>query len=160
MAEHLSVSLSSKKEKYEILLPQINSLIGGEKNRIANLSNISAALKQTFDFFWVGFYIVEGSELVLGPFQGPIACTRIQFGKGVCGRAWELKKEMNIPNVEEFSGHIACSAETKSELVVPIVKENKVLAVLDIDSNKISDFDQTDIVKLKELCACIADLCF
>ena len=160
MAEHLSVSLSSKKEKYEILLPQINSLIGGEKNRIANLSNISAALKQTFDFFWVGFYIVEGSELVLGPFQGPIACTRIQFGKGVCGRAWELKKEMNIPNVEEFSGHIACSAETKSELVIPIVKENKVLAVLDIDSNKISDFDQTDIVKLKELCACIADLCF
>lgn len=160
MAEHLSVSLSSKKEKYEILLPQINSMIGGEKNRIANLSNISAALKQTFDFFWVGFYIVEGSELVLGPFQGPIACTRIQFGKGVCGRAWELQKEMNIPNVEEFSGHIACSAETKSELVVPIVKENKVLAVLDIDSNKISDFDQTDIVKLKELCACIADLCF
>ena len=160
MAEHLSVSLSSKKEKYEILLPQINSLIGGEKNRIANLSNISAALKQTFDFFWVGFYIVEGSELVLGPFQGPIACTRIQFGKGVCGRAWELKKEMNIPNVEEFSGHIACSAETKSELVVPIVKENKVLAVLDIDSNKISDFDQNDIVKLKELCACIADFCF
>ncbi len=160
MAEHLIVSSLSKESKYDTLIPQVKALMENEKNSIANLSNAAAALKQTFDFFWVGFYLVEDNELVLGPFQGPIACTRIAFGKGVCGKAWEMKQSINVPNVDEFPGHISCSSETKSELVIPIQSNDKVMAVLDIDSNKYGEFDQTDIIKLKELCACIADFCF
>jgi L-methionine (R)-S-oxide reductase len=160
MAEDLFDSTFTKEVKYDTLLPQVKALIENEKNRIANLSNTAAALKQTFDFFWVGFYLVEDNELVLGPFQGPIACTRIAYGKGVCGKAWEMEQVINVPNVEEFPGHIACSSETKSELVIPIESNGKVMAILDIDSNKYGEFDQTDILKLKELCACLADFCF
>ena len=156
MAENLAIASSAKKEeRYEILLPQIESLVTGESDLVANLSNIAAALKQTFNFFWVGFYLVKENagkqELVLGPFQGPIACTRIGFGKGVCGTSWKEKKTILVPNVEEFPGHIACSSDSKSEIVLPAVKEGKVFLVLDVDSDRLNDFDETDAVQLERL---------
>lgn len=120
---------------------------------MANLSNIAAALKQTFDFFWVGFYLVKNNQLVLGPFQGPIACTRINFGKGVCGMAWKLRKTIVVPDVDAFPGHIACSSASKSEIVVPAVKNQEVALVLDVDSDKLNDFDETDRKFLEELVA-------
>jgi L-methionine (R)-S-oxide reductase len=142
----------SKAERYEQLIPQLKALLMGEKNVVANLSNISAALKQSMNFFWVGFYLVEGAELVLGPFQGPVACTRIQFGKGVCGTAAESKKSIIVPNVDEFPGHIACSAESKSEIVLPLLNSNnELILVLDIDSNELNSFDQSDEAYLTEL---------
>lgn len=149
MAENLVIVSSTKKEeRYETLLPQIESLVTGESDLVANLSNIAAALKQTFDFFWVGFYLVKENagkeELVLGPFQGPIACTRIGFGKGVCGSSWKEKKSIIVPNVDEFPGHIACSSDSKSEIVLPAYKNDKVFLVLDVDSDKLNDFDKTD----------------
>src|SRR5258706_10238779 len=145
MAEQLTLSASTKKaERYEALLPQIESLVSGEPDVMANLSNIAAALKQTFNFFWVGFYLVKESELVLGPFQGPIACTRIAFGKGVCGAAWKQEETIIVPNVDEFPGHIACSSDSKSEIVLPAFKNGKVFLVLDVDSDKLNDFDETD----------------
>jgi len=149
MAENLIVAASTEKaERYETLLPQIESLIAGEPDLIANLSNIAAALKQTFNFFWVGFYLVKENnskqELVLGPFQGPIACTRIGFGKGVCGAAWKNEKTIVVPNVDEFPGHIACSSDSKSEIVLPAFKNGKVFLVLDVDSDKLNDFDDAD----------------
>ena len=152
MAEELIISASiDKQERYKTLIPQIQSLVEGETDVVANLSNIAAALKQTMDFFWVGFYIVKENpkssgrhELVLGPFQGPIACTRIHFGKGVCGASWKEKKTMLVPNVDEFPGHIACSSASKSEMVLPAFKNGEVALVLDVDSDKLNDFDAVD----------------
>lgn len=152
MAEELILSTSTnKQERYNALLPQIESLIAGEPDVVANLSNIAAALKQAMGFFWVGFYIVKNNELVLGPFQGPIACTRIGFGKGVCGAAWKEKKVMLVPDVEQFPGHIACSSASKSEIVLPAFKNGEVALVLDVDSDKLNDFDETDAVALQKL---------
>jgi L-methionine (R)-S-oxide reductase len=152
MAEELIISATStKKEKYESLLPQIEGLITGEPDVIANLSNIAAALKQGMNFFWVGFYLVKENQLVLGPFQGPIACTRINFGKGVCGKAWEDKTTIIVPNVDEFPGHIACSSASKSEIVLPAFKNNEVALVLDVDSDQLNDFDETDRKALEKL---------
>jgi len=134
----------TKEEKYQTLLPQIQELIKNEPDVIANLANIAAALKQTFGFFWVGFYIVKRNELVLGPFQGPVACTRIAFGKGVCGTAWKERRTIVVPDVEQFPGHIACSSESKSELVVPLFENNEIFGVLDIDSDRLNTFDEID----------------
>jgi L-methionine (R)-S-oxide reductase len=145
MAEQLIIDTAASKEtRYQSLVPQIEALISGESDAVANLANIAAALRQTFNFFWVGFYIIKNNELVLGPFQGPIACTRIAFGKGVCGASWKEKKVMLVPNVDEFPGHIACSSDSKSEIVLPAFKDQEVALVLDVDSDKLNDFDATD----------------
>lgn len=152
MAENLIIHSGSKTEKYETLLPQIASLIEGETDTIANLANISAVLKQTFGFFWVGFYLVKNEMLVLGPFQGPLACTRIRYGKGVCGTAWKEQQTLVIPDVYAFPGHIACSSDSKSEIVVPILKNGQVAGVLDIDSDALNSFDDTDVRYLGQLC--------
>ncbi len=152
MAEELLILKSTdKNERYKILIPQIESLVTGEKDLIANLSNIAAALKQTMEFFWVGFYLVKEDQLVLGPFQGPVACTRIDFGKGVCGTAWKNKKTIIVPNVDEFPGHIACSSDSRSEIVLPGFKNDTVALVLDIDSNKLNDFDESDRLALEKI---------
>lgn len=152
MAEELIIPASATKlERYNALLPQIEALIAGEHDVIANLSNIAAALKQAMDFFWVGFYLVKDNELVLGPFQGPIACTRIGFGKGVCGASWKEKKVMLVPDVDQFPGHIACSSASKSEIVLPAFKNGEVALVLDVDSDKLNDFDATDEAALQKL---------
>lgn len=156
MSENLIIKGDSKKELYENLLPQIKSLVEGETDLIANMANVSACLKDTFNFWWVGFYRVEGEELVLGPFQGPLACTRIRKGKGVCGTAWQEAKTMIVPDVDAFPGHIACSSLSRSEIVVPIVKDGKVTAVLDIDSEKLAAFDQTDQKYLEQLAEALA----
>ncbi len=159
MAEELIISSNQNKEQvYLALLPQIKALVTGESNLTANLANISAALKQTFNWWWVGFYWVENNELVLGPFQGPIACTRIKKGKGVCGTSWLNQQSIVVPDVEKFPGHIACSAASKSEIVVPIIKNNVVFGVLDCDSEHINHYDETDLIYLEQLCAIIADL--
>lgn len=134
----------TKEERYESLYPQVCSLIEDETDIIANLANVSAALKEAFDFFWIGFYLVKNNQLVLGPFQGPIACTRIAYGKGVCGAAWKENKAIIVPDVNSFPGHIACSALSQSEIVIPIVKNNEVVAVLDVDSEYQDSFDKTD----------------
>lgn len=155
MAENLLISTGSKEEKYRELLPQLHALVSTETDFIANLANVAAALKQTFGFFWVGFYIVKGDELVLGPFQGPIACTRIRIGRGVCGTAWKEARTLVVPDVEQFPGHIACSSNSKSEIVVPIIKEGKVIGVLDIDSDTLNSFDVVDTRYLKEICTYI-----
>jgi len=149
VAEVLILSQSTDKvERYKTLVPQIEALIAGETDVVANLSNIAAALRQSMNFFWVGFYLVKNNagrqELVLGPFQGPIACTRIAFAKGVCGACWKEKKVMLVPNVDEFPGHIACSSDSKSEIVLPAFKNNEVALVLDVDSDQLNDFDKTD----------------
>jgi L-methionine (R)-S-oxide reductase len=153
MAEELIISTSTdKKERYKTLIPQIEGLVTGECDLIANLSNIAGALKQTMDFFWVGFYIVKGNQLVLGPFQGPIACTRIDFGKGVCGTCWKEKKTILVPDVEKFPGHIACSSASKSEIVLPAFdKKGEVTLVLDVDSDKLNDFDADDQEALEKV---------
>lgn len=152
MAENLVINQGSKEEQYQTLLPQIKSLTGAETDVVANLANIAAALKQTFGFFWVGFYKVKEDMLVLGPFQGPLACTRIRFGKGVCGTAWKEAKTLIVPDVEAFPGHIACSSDSKSEIVVPVMKDKKVVAVLDIDSDSLNSFDEVDACYLEKLC--------
>ena len=151
MSENLIIKGNSKKELYENLLPQIKSLVEGENDIIANMANVAACLKDTFNFWWVGFYRVVGEELVLGPFQGPLACTRIRKGKGVCGTAWQKAETVIVPDVDEFPGHIACSSLTKSEIVVPVFKGNNVAAVLDIDSERLANFDETDKSFLEEL---------
>ncbi|MDG1278212.1 MAG: GAF domain-containing protein [Algoriphagus sp.] len=152
MSENLYIPAeASKSEKYEAILPQIEALISGEPDLYANLANISSALKEAFGFFWVGFYLVKGSQLVLGPFQGPIACTRINPGKGVCGTAWMEKKTQLVPDVELFPGHIACSAASKSEIVIPVFKEEEVVMVLDVDSDILDDFDAEDQKYLERL---------
>jgi GAF domain-containing protein len=157
MAEELIINQSLDKEgKYSVLLPQIKSLIAEEKNLIANLANITAALKETFNFFWVGFYLVIDNELVLGPFQGSIACTRIAYGKGVCGTAWKEMKTIIVDDVDKFPGHIACSSLSRSEIVVPIFNKNNVVTmVLDIDSDKLVDFDTVDQKYLEQLAVII-----
>jgi GAF domain-containing protein len=152
MSENLYIPESAtKSERYDTIIPQIEALIKGEPDLYANLANISAALKEAFGFFWVGFYLVKDEQLVLGPFQGPIACTRINPGKGVCGTAWVEKKTLLVPDVEAFPGHIACSAATKSEIVVPVFKGGEVTMVLDVDSDQSDDFDAVDQEYLERL---------
>lgn len=151
MAEDLITITGEKDKQYQSLIPQIKALIEGEDNLIANLANICAALKEQFRFFWVGFYMVEDDELVLGPFQGPVACTRIAKGKGVCGSAWERGKTLIVPDIDLFPGHIACSSLSKSEIVVPIIRNNKVVAVLDVDSEDINSFNETDGLYLQQI---------
>lgn len=157
MAEDLIVHTGSKEELYMGLLPQIKSLVEGEDDLVANLANVCAALKETFHFFWVGFYLVKSDELVLGPFQGPIACTRIRKGKGVCGTAWEKAETIVVPDVDAFPGHIACSSLSKSEIVVPVFKNNSVVAVLDVDSETLETFDAVDAEHLTKLCTWLSE---
>ena len=145
MAEELiQAANATKEEKYRVLFPQLEALVSGETDLIANLANLSAALHQTFRWWWVGFYLVRDTELVLGPFQGPIACTRIRKGKGVCGTAWAEKRSILVPDVNAFPGHIACSSASRSEIVVPILVNGTVVAVLDVDSEHLNSFDTTD----------------
>jgi len=151
MAEDLHILVGNKTEQYKGLIPQIEALISGESNQIANLANISAALKEQFGFFWVGFYLVEGDELVLGPFQGPVACTRIKKGKGVCGKSWEQDETLIVPDVEAFPGHIACSSLSKSEIVIPLRRDGRVIGVLDVDSDSLNTFDQEDAIHLEKI---------
>jgi GAF domain-containing protein len=153
MAESVKIpaGITGRKEKYEALLPQIRALVEGEPDLIANLANIMAALKFGMDFFWVGIYFVKERELVLGPFQGPVACVRIGFGKGVCGTSWQKAETLIVRNVDEFPGHIACSAESKSEIVVPVFRNGKVTGVLDVDSDKLADFDAIDAKYLEAI---------
>jgi GAF domain-containing protein len=145
MSEELQIDKnSSREEKYKSLVPQIQALLTGESDMIANMANISAALKEVFSFWWVGFYLVKNNELVLGPFQGPVACTRIAIGKGVCGTSWKEAKTIIVADVDQFPGHIACSSASRSEIVVPVLKDGKVIAVLDVDSEHYDHFDKTD----------------
>jgi GAF domain-containing protein len=159
MAEELIIApTTDKAERYATLIPQIESLVTGEPDLVANLSNIAAALRQTLNFFWVGFYLVKDDQLVLGPFQGPIACTRINFGKGVCGSSWKEKKTILVPDVEAFPGHIACSSASKSEIVLPAFKNGEVALVLDVDSDVLNDFDATDQRELEKVMRIIETL--
>lgn len=159
MAESVIISGITKKEKYESLLPQIKALIEGERDFIANLSNIMSVLKFGMNFFWVGVYFVKETELVLGPFQGPVACTRIALGKGVCGTAWKEKRTIVVEDVDQFPGHIACSSLSKSEIVLPAFDKNgNVMLVLDIDSDQLATFDQTDSIYLEQLMRLIEKL--
>ncbi len=159
MSEELYIPTEAgKKEIYEALLPQIEALIAGETDSTANLANISAALHQTFGWLWVGFYLVKGEQLVLGPFQGPIACTRIRYGKGVCGTAWKEGKSLLVPDVEKFPGHIACSSLSVSEIVVPVFNsQHNVVGVLDVDSERYDMLDETDVLFLDKLCEIITE---
>ena len=141
----------TNQQTYQTLLPQIESLVTGETDLIANMANVAAALHEVFGFWWTGFYRVEGQQLVLGPFQGPIACTRIPYGKGVCGTAWQRAETVIVPNVHEFAGHIACSSASNSEIVVPVIRYNQVIAVLDIDSKDFNTFDETDRLYLEQI---------
>ena len=157
MSEELLIDKNaSREQKYISLLPQIQALLQGENDLIANMANIAAALKETFSFFWVGFYIVKSNELVLGPFQGPIACTRIALGKGVCGTSWKEKKTIIVPNVDLFPGHIACSSASKSEIVIPVFQQNNIIAVLDVDSEHYDHFDFVDEKYLTQIVALLS----
>lgn len=147
--------MTEKTEKYNIAFKQISSLLESEDDLIANLSNIVAVLHRTFSFWWTGFYLIKGNELVLGPFQGPVACTRIGYGKGVCGTSWKEQKTMIVPDVHQFPGHIACSAESNSEIVVPVFNNHKIEMVLDIDSKAFNNFDETDQTYLEKIVALI-----
>jgi L-methionine (R)-S-oxide reductase len=155
MAEDLAIITGTKQDIYQELIPQIKGLIDGEPDLVANLANITAALKQQFGWFWVGFYLVKNDELVLAPFQGPVACTRIRKGRGVCGSSWEQQKTLIVPDVEKFPGHIACSSFSKSEIVVPVFYNNQVVGVLDVDSDSYDHFDETDQRYLEEIVALI-----
>jgi len=161
MAEDLQIIQGTKAEIYRSLIPQINALIDGEPDLVANLANITAALKEQFGWLWVGFYLVkpfgsaQDEELVLGPFQGPVACTRIKKGRGVCGSSWAEAKTLIVPDVEKFPGHIACSSASRSEIVLPIIRNNEVIGVLDVDSEKENFFDETDQQYLEEIIAAI-----
>jgi len=151
MAESIRIIEGTKEDMYKTLLPQIKALIEDEEDFIANLSNIVAVLKETFGFFWVGFYFVKGDDLVLGPFQGPIACTRIKYGRGVCGTAWKEARTQIVPDVNAFPGHIACSSLSRSEIVVPLLNDGVVWGVLDVDSAQLNTFDETDKLYLEKL---------
>jgi GAF domain-containing protein len=151
MAEDLQISKGTKAEQYKDLLPQIKGLLDGEPDLVANLANVAGALKEQFGWFWVGFYLVKGEQLVLGPFQGPVACTRINKGRGVCGTSWAQAETLIVPDVEQFPGHIACSSLSKSEIVVPIIKNGEVVAVLDVDSDALNQFDETDKLYLEQI---------
>lgn len=155
MAEDLQIAKGSKAEQYESLLPQVKGLLEGENDLIANTANVVAALKEQFGWFWVGFYFVKNDELVLGPFQGPVACTRIKKGRGVCGSSWAQQQTLIVPDVEKFPGHIACSSLSKSEIVVPVIRNKEVVAVLDVDSDAYDQFDATDQQFLEEMVSLI-----
>src|SRR6478736_745339 len=151
MADDLNISNGTKEEQYQALMPQIKGLLDGEPDLVANLANICAALKEQFGWLWVGFYLVKNGELVLAPFQGPVACTRISKGRGVCGNAWQQAKTLMVPDVEKFPGNIACSSLSRSEIVVPVIKNNEVIGVLDADSELLDQFDETDKRYLEEI---------
>jgi L-methionine (R)-S-oxide reductase len=152
MAEDLSITTSTDKSvQYQSLIPQIAALLEGEPDLVANLANICAALKEQFNWFWVGFYMVKHDELVLGPFQGPVACTRIAFGKGVCGAAWKQGKTLIVADVEAFPGHIACSSLSRSEIVIPLFHNGEVVGVLDVDSENLNQFDNADAIYLEQI---------
>jgi len=155
MAEDLLIVKGTKVERYQSLIPQIKAIIEGETDIIANLANITAALKEQFGWLWVGFYLVKNDELVLGPFQGPLACTRIRKGKGVCGTSWAEAKTLIVADVEKFPGHIACSSLSRSEIVIPIIRNNEVTGVLDVDSTALNEFDSTDQLYLEQIIALI-----
>lgn len=148
----------NKSERYALLLKQVGSLVAGESDTTANLANAAAAIHEAFGFWWTGFYLVKGEELVLGPFQGPVACTRIPFGKGVCGTSWARRSTVVVPDVEEFPGHIACSSASRSEIVVPLIRGGEVLGVLDIDSRELATFDDADAAGLEPIAALLAGL--
>ena len=156
MSEDLVLTEGDKKEQYEALLPQIAALIGSETDFVANLANVAAALKQQFGWLWIGFYLVKEGELVVGPFQGPVACTRIRKGKGVCGSSWEQAATIIVPDVEQFPGHIACSSLSRSEIVVPLIRNGEVLGVLDADSEALNNFDDTDRIYLEQVTALLS----
>lgn len=158
MTESLHITGATKKERYASLLPQLRALVEGEKDFIANVSNLMAGLKYGMGFFWAGIYFVRGSELVLGPFQGPVACTRIKKGKGVCGICWDKKETIIVPDVDQFPGHIACNSDSRSEIVIPCIKNGEVFAVLDVDSNRPNDFDDSDKSGLEEIARLIESL--
>jgi GAF domain-containing protein len=151
MAEDLTITKGNKTAQYQSLIPQIKALIEGEPDLIANLANIAGALKEQFNWFWVGFYLVKENQLVLGPFQGPVACTRINKGRGVCGTSWAKAETLIVPDVEKFPGHIACSSLSKSEIVVPMIKDGVVWGVLDLDSDVLNEFDETDSIFLNQV---------
>ena len=151
MAEDLLIVKGTKEEQYESLLPQIKALLEGEQDLVANLANVAAALKEQFGWLWVGFYLVKNNELVLGPFQGPVACTRIKKGKGVCGMSWSKAETLIIPDVEKFPAHIACSSLSRSEIVVPIIRNNEVIGVLDVDSIELNQYDTIDKYYLEQI---------
>jgi GAF domain-containing protein len=155
MSEDLTIISGSKTEQYQSLLPQVRALVEGETDLIANLANITAALKEQFGWLWVGFYLVQGEELVLGPFQGPVACTRIRKGKGVCGTAWETMKTLIVPDVNAFPGHISCNSNSKSEIVIPLILNKQVAGVFDADSSKPEDFDTIDQLYLGQILSLI-----
>ncbi|GAB2652450.1 GAF domain-containing protein [Flavihumibacter cheonanensis] len=153
MAEDLQILKGTKEEQYRSLIPQIKGLLDGETDEIANLANIAAALKEQFGWLWVGFYLVKNGQLVLGPFQGPVACTRIQLGRGVCGTSWKEARTLIVPDVEKFPGHIACSSLSRSEIVVPLLRNGEVIGVLDVDSSELDQFNETDRHFLEEIVA-------
>jgi L-methionine (R)-S-oxide reductase len=155
MAEDLDIATGTKEEQYRWLLPQVEGLLTGETDLVANMANVSAALKEQFNFLWVGFYLVKNDELVLGPFQGPVACTRITKGRGVCGTSWAENKTLIVPDVEKFPGHIACSSLSRSEIVIPMVKQQEVIGVLDVDSKDLDTFDETDAKYLSQIISMI-----
>ncbi len=155
MSEELQIIQGTRKEQYETLIPQIKALLEGEPDLVANLANITAALKEQFDWLWIGFYLVKKEELVLAPFQGPVACTRIKKGRGVCGSSWQQAKTLIVPDVEKFPGHIACSSLSKSEIVVPIIRDAEVMGVLDVDSKAMDEFDETDREYLESIVSLI-----
>ena len=156
MSEDLTIIQGSKEEQYKTILPQINALIDGEPDLIANLANICGALKEQFNWLWVGFYLVKNEELVLGPFQGPVACTRIKKGRGVCGAAWQNAATLIVADVEKFPGHIACSSLSRSEIVLPLIKNGEVLGVLDVDATELDQFDETDKKYMEEIISLIS----
>lgn len=151
MAEDLQIIDGTKAEQYESLMPQIKGLLDGEPDLIANMANVAAALKEQFDWLWAGFYLVKNDDLVLGPFQGPVVCTRIKKGRGVCGTSWAQAKTLIVPDVEKFPGHIACSSLSKSEIVVPVIRNNEVVAILDADASELNHFDTTDQHYLEQI---------
>ena len=157
MAEDLIKIQGSREDQYAHVYPQIKSLLAGESDQYANLANIAAAIHDIFDFFWIGFYLVKGDELVLGPFQGPVACARIPFHKGVCGYAYSERKTVIIPNVDEFPGHIACASASKSEIVIRVFHENQVIMVLDVDSDCLNDFNEEDQIGLEKIMGLISE---
>jgi len=158
MAEDLHITAGTKTERYASLLPQIRALMEGETDLVANLANVAAALKEQFGWLWVGFYLIKGDQLVVGPFQGPVACTRIRKGKGVCGTSWAEARTLIVPDVEAFPGHIACSSLSRSEIVVPLFNKGEVAGVLDIDSVELNDFDEEDRRWLEEMVSAIPGL--
>ncbi len=160
MSENIvKLAACSKKEQYESLLQQLEALVAGENDVIANMANVSAAIKEVFGFWWVGFYLVKNGQLVLAPFQGPVACTRIAYGRGVCGTAWKEARTLIVPDVEQFAGHIACSSLSKSEIVVPLIHDREVWAVLDIDSSDLATFDAVDQLYLEQLGQLLDSVC-